>query len=125
MGTPTFFNGYSCCFFFFFFSFFTAPQHMEFLGQGLNQSCSCDLCHSCSNTRSLTHFPASGITRLPPQREAGSLTHCAIAGTPVFAFFNGRKESKEHYLVRSENYKKFRFQELPLWLSGNEPNQYL
>ena len=26
----------------------------NFPGQGLNPSCSCNLCHSCSNTRSLT-----------------------------------------------------------------------
>ena len=30
------------------------PWHVEFLGQGLNPSCSFDLCHSCGNIGSLT-----------------------------------------------------------------------
>ena len=30
------------------------PQHMEFLGQGSELSCSCNLCHGCSNAGSLT-----------------------------------------------------------------------
>ena len=34
----------------------------KFLGQGLNLCCSCNLCHSCANTRSLTH----GATRELP-----------------------------------------------------------
>ena len=33
----------------------------KFLGQGLNLSPSCDLCLSCSNTRSLTHCAGPGI----------------------------------------------------------------
>ena len=36
----------------------------KFLGQGSNLSHSCDLCHSCHN--------------------AGSLTRCATAGTPIY-----------------------------------------
>ena len=33
----------------FFFFFFATPQCMEFLGQGLDLSCSCNLYHSCGN----------------------------------------------------------------------------
>ena len=32
-----------------FFSFLATPQHMQFLGQGSDPSCSCDLCCSCGN----------------------------------------------------------------------------
>ena len=32
----------------------------KFLSQGLNLSYSCDLCHSCSNARSLTHCATAG-----------------------------------------------------------------
>ena len=32
----------------------------KFLGQGLNLSHSCDLCHSCGNARSLTHCATAG-----------------------------------------------------------------
>ena len=32
----------------------------KFPVQGLNQSCCCCLCQSCSNTRSLTHFTTAG-----------------------------------------------------------------
>ena len=34
---------------------------MEFLGQGPDPSHSCDLSHSCSNARSLTHCARLGI----------------------------------------------------------------
>ena len=43
---------------FFLFPFFSCTCDIwKFSGQGLNLSCSCDLCHSCSNTRSLTTVP--------------------------------------------------------------------
>ena len=48
-------------FFINFFSFFTSPQHMEFLGQGWDLSCSFHLHHSCGNARSLTHCARTGI----------------------------------------------------------------
>ena len=60
----------STCSFFFFFFFFLFGLTLgiwKFPGQGSNLSCSCDLCHSCSNT--------------------GSLTYCATAGTPQPAPF--------------------------------------
>ena len=39
---------------FYFFIFWLHLWHMEFLGQGMDLSHSCDQCHSCGNTRSLT-----------------------------------------------------------------------
>ena len=42
-------------FFFFFFFFGLIHSIWKFLGQGSNLSGRCDLHHSCSNTRSLTH----------------------------------------------------------------------
>ena len=44
-----------------FFLFLATPQRMEFPGQGSDPSCSCNLSHSCGNTRSLTHCARPGI----------------------------------------------------------------
>ena len=41
--------------------FFGHPRRMEFPGQGSDLSCSCDLCHSCSNMGSLTYCAGPGI----------------------------------------------------------------
>ena len=58
-------------FFFFFFPIFGYTCGIwKFLGQGSNQSCICDPCHSCSNT-SLTLCARPGIESMPPQRQAG------------------------------------------------------
>ena len=40
----------------------------KFPGQGLNQNHSCNLCHSCSNAGSLTHYGGPGIEPIPPQQ---------------------------------------------------------
>ena len=46
----------------FHFSFFSCICSIwKFLGQGWNLSHSCDLHYSCSNARSLTHCPTTGI----------------------------------------------------------------
>ena len=59
---------------FLFFFFLTAPQHMEFPGQGSDPSRNCDLCHSCSNTGSL----------LNPLCQAGDRTcRCRDTVNPV------------------------------------------
>jgi len=47
--------------FFLLFSFLATPWHMEFPGQGSDQSHSFDLRHSCGNTKSLTHCAGPGI----------------------------------------------------------------
>ena len=50
-----------------FFSFFSHTcSTWKFPGQELNPSCSCDLRHSCSNTRSLTHCAGLGIIKPAP-----------------------------------------------------------
>ena len=60
----------------------------KFLGQGLNPSCTCNLCRSCDNAgsfkplcqaRDQTH--TSAVTTA-----VGFLTHCAAAGTPYIIF---------------------------------------
>ena len=67
---------------FLFFLFWLPLWHMEVPpGQASNLSQSCDLRHTCSNAGSLTHDVKLGIEPAPPQRQAGSLTHCATAGT--------------------------------------------
>ena len=45
------------------------PWHMEVSRPGLNLSCSCDLYHSCSNTRSSTHCTKLEIKPVPLQRQ--------------------------------------------------------
>ena len=49
-------------------------------------SYSCDLCHSCSNTRSLTHCAGLGLNPSCCRGNAWSLTHCATVGT-LLSFF--------------------------------------
>ena len=45
----------------FFSSFLATLQEIEFLGQGSDPSCSCNLSHSYGNARSLTHGAGLGI----------------------------------------------------------------
>ena len=61
-------------------NFFSFCSIWKFWGQGSNLSWSCNLCHSCSNTESLTHCIGLGIKSVPPQRQA--LTHCTREGAP-------------------------------------------
>ena len=64
------------------FSFLPTPRHIEFPGQKLDASCSCDLCHSCGNTRSLNPLCQSRDPTciLALQRRGPSCR--AAAGTP-------------------------------------------
>ena len=41
----------------------------KFPGQGWTLSCSCHLCHSCGNARSLTHFTGLEIKPMLPQKQ--------------------------------------------------------
>ena len=76
----------SPCAIFFFFGCICSIW--KFLGQGSNMSHSCNLCHSCSNTRSLTPEPGQGLKPhlsrdLSYCRDnAGCLTHCTTAVIP-------------------------------------------
>ena len=55
--------------------------------QGLNQSCNCELHHSCGNTGSLNPLCQAGIKLSPPQclmpLQSGSYSQCARVKTPV------------------------------------------
>ena len=44
---------------------------MKFLGQRSDLRCSCDLCHSCGNAKSLTHSVGLGI-KPASQRSRGA-----------------------------------------------------
>ena len=63
----------------------------KFPSQGVNLSCSCDLCCSCSNTRSfnpLYQVGAQTHTSTATQTAAvGFLTQCATIGTPILIDF--------------------------------------
>ena len=55
-------SGFTTSFlFFWFFPFLVTWWHVEFLGQELNPSHSCDLSHSCSNAGSLTYWAGPEI----------------------------------------------------------------
>ena len=71
-----------------FYFFMATPTGMKFPSQGLNPSCSCNLCHSCGNARSFNPLHQAGgwnrgsaVTRAAAVR---FLTHCAREGTPLF-----------------------------------------
>ena len=77
------------------FSLFIWPhlQHIwKFLGQGLNPSCSCHLCHSCSNTRSFNPLCQAGDqTHASAANQAavvGFLAHWTTAETPKSLVLN-------------------------------------
>ena len=66
-----------------FFLFLAPLQHLEFLGQRSNKSQSLNLCHSCSNAGSLTHF-----TRLGIELQRHCQAHCTTVETPICRFFD-------------------------------------
>ena len=76
---------------------------------------SCNLCHSCSNARSLTHCAGLGIKLVPPQRQAGSLTHCAAVGTPRAQF------SKEQFTLICLSLPASQSLQSPLVLKPSDP----
>ena len=55
----------------------------KFLGQGLNPSSSCNLCHSCGNVRSFAHCAGPGIEPALWQSQHWIWTCCATAGTLI------------------------------------------
>ena len=65
----------------------------KFLGQGSNLSQSCDLCHSCGNTGSLTHCGGResnvclGSDLSHCRNNPGSWTPCTTAGMPHLGTF--------------------------------------
>lgn len=74
-------------------------------GQGLNPSFGCDLNHSCGHAGILTHCARLGIKPASPQRQAGSITYSAMAGTPGNIFSWRRKvEEMIKWLLRKQLY---------------------
>ena len=73
---PSFYLLFMYLFILFFFQLHL--KHMEVPGRELTSDCSHDLCHSCGNARSLTHCAKLGMEPALPQRQVGSLTHCAM-----------------------------------------------
>ena len=77
----------------FYFYFFNGYTHSiwRFLGQGLNPSCSHNLCHGSTNTGSFNPLCQAGDqTRASTGTRApvvGFLTHCATTETPVNGLF--------------------------------------
>ena len=63
---------------FFFFLFWLPRGIWKFLGQRSDLSFSCDLCHSCCNTGSLTHCAEREVK---PALQRYRQSHCATAGT--------------------------------------------
>ena len=67
-----------------FSSFLATPQHMEFSGQGLDPSFSCDPCRSCGNARSINPlgWARDWLYELALQRHCWS--SCTTAESPDF-----------------------------------------
>ena len=137
--------------FFFFFSFFflVSLQHMDFPGQGSDLNLSCNLLHTCSNTRSLTHYARPGIEPvsqysrdaadpIAPLQELWCYSfvndfwhNCVLDRertlcdfTPlkhfsVLEFLNIFHISDIIYSIKFST-KNLNIVEFPLWLSGNE-----
>lgn len=76
----------SLCFDISFFSFLAAPQYVEFLGQGLDPSGSCDLCCSCGNSGSFNPLCHPGIEPAAWCWREAADPCCAIAGSTVLTF---------------------------------------
>lgn len=89
----------------FFFFFSHANGICKFPGQGKNLSHSCDLCHSCGNTRSKpTHCPGPGANLHCHRDNAGTSTCCATAGTPptIILEFQAILNTKEKYNFKNK-----------------------
>ena len=74
---------------FHFISFFGNTHGIwKFLGQGLNLSRSCHLCHSWGNRESSNPLHRAGdgthASTVSWAAEVGFLTHCATMGTPIY-----------------------------------------
>ena len=89
------------------FSFLATPWNMEFLGQGLDLTHSCDLSCSCFSAGSLTHCAGPGIEPesqssreaadpIVPQRELLSFSFS-------FFFFFGHSHGVQRFLDQGSN----------------------
>ena len=68
---------------------------LKFPGQGSDPSCSCNLCHSCSNAGSSTLCAVPGIEPAPPQRQRQILNLLCLSGNSQICYLNGPKFSAE------------------------------
>ena len=73
---------------FFFFLFWMPRGIWKFPDQGRNPSQSCDLHHSCGNTRSLTHRARLGIEPMSLPLQSHYQSRCSTAGAPGLPLFN-------------------------------------
>ena len=102
-----------------FFFFCCTCLIWKFPGQGLNLSCSCDLCHSCGTCRSLTQFAGQGIE---PHWILSLLCH---SGNSYFFFFNNKNKAYPYcytayrvlaVVLRGMYYCLFDFSNNPYWI---------
>ena len=105
---------------FFFLIFLATSWHMEFPGQGLYPSCSCNLHCSCSNAGSLTHCAGPGIKPEPQHwRNATDPLHYNNNYRPVD--FNVRRIQKVHWFGfrfnTASNLKKKKIPLVEFWWS--------
>ena len=70
-----------------FFSFLATPRHIEFPDQRSDLSCSCNLCHSCGNTRSFNPLRWTGDQTFILGLQRCCWSHYTTVGTPLI-FFN-------------------------------------
>ena len=99
-------NLFLCILLFFFFFFFYYPHGiLKFLGPGLNLSCSCDICHSCSNSGSLTHCTSPRIEIAPQQwpmtlqRQCPILNSLTVPQEELLCFTLFSRDCKWHYFL--------------------------
>lgn len=69
----------------------------KFPDLGSNVSHSCDLCHSCGNTKSLTHCTGPGSIPKLPQRQHQIPNPCAMAGTVGRGILISNSKQKKVY----------------------------
>lgn len=65
--------------------FLAGPQHMDFLGQGSDLNCNCDLCRSCSNTGSFkTTVLGRELSLCPGTAEMSQISLCHSTNSLIF-----------------------------------------
>ena len=95
------------------FLFLAVPWHMEFPGQGSDPSLSCNLRHSYSNTRSLTHYARMGIEPVSqgfrdaadpiiPQKELLSCSSFNRVFDSINVFPKSLQVNVEHSIINSK-----------------------
>ena len=90
-------------FLFFFYLFvylsFGHPAAYGFPMATIDQSCSCDLCHNCGNTRSLNPLCRARDQTYVLELQRCCLSHCTSAGTPSLSFLNIASEQTSFFFL--------------------------